>query len=158
MALFKRLNTVVFTFLVFTASNAIAVDMEDSVEARQAFMKVYEFNLDLLDDMASGDARFNRVRAQVAANNLLALVRMNNVAMWPSDTDETNPLIRDKTSAKVEVWEKYNDVAYRHATLTRAVERFAWYGTRDAYSLKRELMNIQSACKGCHQRYRSKKD
>ena len=153
----NRLKVVLFTFTLLTAGTAWAVDMDSAVEARQAFMKVYEFNLDLLSDMASGDTRFNRRRAQVAANNLLALARMNNTAMWPIDTDETHPLLRDKTSAKAQVWEEVSDVAYRHATLTRTLERFAWYGTRDARSLKRELKNVQSACKGCHQRYRSKR-
>ena len=57
------------------------------IEARQAVMRIYAFNLGLLGAMAKGEAEYDAKLATAAANNLLATTNMDNSAMWPPGSD-----------------------------------------------------------------------
>ena len=153
----RSLFPVVMLTLVVCA-NALAVDLEDAVEARQSFMTIYQYNIDLLSDMDRGDIPYSGKHVRTAANNLLALARMNNSAMWPAGSGEDNPLLSEKTSARAEIWSDYSELSYRHGALISALERFAYYAPRDKNSLKLGLKSVKGACQDCHRRFRTDKD
>ena len=121
---------VIATAIAFCATSFVTASADDfpfknQIQARQAFMKVYAFNLGLLGAMAKGKADYDAKLASAAANNLLAAAKMNNSAMWPAGSDVNAEGLKGKTRAKPEAWSRYPEVGEKHQALTNALTAMA---------------------------------
>ena len=78
-----------------TAANAA---MLKAIEARQAQMQLYAFNLGQLGAMAKGEMPYDAGLASAAAGNLAQLSNLNGAAVWPIGSD-IDSLGKDVTTA-----------------------------------------------------------
>ena len=154
-------NTPILASMLFitalASGSAQASDREELIEARQGVMTLYGINMDILGDMIRGRRAFDKQLAQDSADNLLALARMKNGMLWPRGSSLADPGMRDMTSAKPEIWQNTGDVSQRHADLTAALENLAKNAAWSVDALEEAISDVNSACKGCHREYRSKK-
>lgn len=153
----KRLKFILIALAVMVSTNSFAAEVEDLIEARQGFMKLYGFNMDTLGDMIRGRTRYDKKSAQDAANNLLALAKMNNAALWPRGSSLADRGLRDKTMAKAELWINRQEVSSLHAELTQAMEILAGNAGWSLESLEDSIRGVNSACKDCHKKFRARK-
>ncbi len=126
-----------------------------AVQARQATMDLYAFNLGILGAMAKGAVDYDADAAKAAATNLAALSSMNQMAMWPpgSDTDAMG----DATRALPAIWaadSKVFEAGMAMATATGALAEVAGDGL-DA--LRGGIGAVGKSCGGCHDTYRQPK-
>jgi cytochrome c556 len=140
-----------------TGMNAQAADMEEMIEARQGVMTLYGINMDILGDMIRSNRPYDKKLAQESADNLLALANMKNGMLWPRGSSIADPGMQGKTSAKPEIWQNMGDVSARHQDLTKALEVLAKNAAWSVDALEENIADVNSACKGCHKKYRSKK-
>ncbi|MGI9248180.1 MAG: cytochrome c, partial [Woeseiaceae bacterium] len=83
----KKLLFITMATVVLGATTSVTFAQDEApfqnqIEARQAFMTVYRFNLGILGAMAKGEMEYDAAQASAAANNLLAAANMSNGAMW----------------------------------------------------------------------------
>ena len=153
----SRLKSTLFALCMLFTGNALAIDAEDLVEARQGLMKLYAINMDLLGDMIRGNIRYSQKRAQAIADNLLALSRMNNAALWKSGTSIADRGMRGRTSARPEIWQNRGDVSERYQQLAMSLEALAKNAGWSVDALEENIADVNAACKGCHRQYRAKR-
>ena len=157
----KKLNLflpILISTMAFGTSLSSAADIEKTIKARQSFMRVYSFNLGLVGDMAKGKSQYDAEIAANAAQNLLALVKMNNGPMWPKGTSNTDPGLSEKTRALPEIWTTYPKISERHKELKEALEKFVGVAGKDLASLRGGMKAVGKGCKGCHEKFRAEKD
>ncbi len=160
----KKLKFVLPTLVataVLSSGISVAADtdkIDKIIEARQAFMKVYAFNLGLVGDMAKGKTEYDAEVAANAAQNLLALAKMKNGPMWPKGTSQEDPGLAEKTRALPETWTTYPKSSEKHAELTEALETFVNVAGQDLASLRGGMKAVGDGCKGCHESFRAEKD
>lgn len=151
------------TAIALCATSFVTVAADDfpfkkQIQARQAFMKVYAFNLGLLGAMAKGEADYDAKRASAAATNLLAAAKMDNSAMWPGGSDAAAEGLKDKTRAKPEAWSNYPEVSEKHQALTDALMTMAADAGSGLDAVRANMGAVGKGCKGCHESFRVPKD
>ncbi len=135
-----------------------AQEVEKVIEARQSFMQLYAFNLGIVGEMAKGNTEYDAQLADSAAQNLLALAKMNNSQMWPEGSSNADAGLEEKTRALPEMWSTYPKVVEKQEDLTAALETFATVAGTDLNSLRGGMKAVGDGCKGCHTDFRAKKD
>jgi len=143
------------TFVTFAQDE---FPFQNQIEARQAFMNVYRFNLGMLGAMAKGDMPYDAAQATDAANNLLAAAKMSNGAMWPAGSDMSAAGLADLTAAKPEIWSDMSDVGEKHGALTTALEAMAAAAGDGLGALRSNMGAVGDGCKGCHEPFRASND
>jgi len=157
----KKLKVILSALALTTvlgSGTIVAADTEQILEARQAFMQVFSFNLSLVGDMAKGKSEYDAEIAANAAQNLLALSKMNNDPMWPQGTSKDDPGLAEKTRALPKIWASYPEFSEKHADLTEAMEQFVNVAGKDLASLRGGMKAVGEGCKGCHENFRAKKE
>nr|WP_067291716.1 cytochrome c [Marinobacterium profundum] len=152
---------IVATLVIVSALGSGAVfaeEVEKIIEARQSFMQLYSFNLGLVGEMAKGKTEYDADIAANAAQNLLALAKMNTSPMWPQGSSKADAGLEEVTSALPEIWTTYPKVSEKHNDLTAALETFATVAGKDLASLRGGMKAVGDGCKGCHQDFRAKKE
>ena len=144
------------TMAVFVSGTTFSADVEDIIEARQSFMRVYAFNLGIVGAMAKGKTEYNQELASSAAQNLVALSKMENSAMWPEGSSKAAEGLSDKTDALEEMWTTWPEVKNRHEEAAKAIEAFAMLAAKDLESLRGGMKDLGAGCKGCHKDFRAK--
>ena len=157
MKTLSRLSVLLFSLSILASGNALAIDNEELIEARQGLMKLYAINMDILGDMIRGDFPYDQKKAQSLADNLHALTKMNHSPLWRRGTSLADRGMKGKTSAKPELWQNRGDVSDRHLELTQATEVLAKNAGWSVDALDENIGNVNAACKGCHKKYRAKK-
>ena len=157
MAKHMRLSFFVITLAILMSHNAFAIDVEELIEARQGYMKLYGVNMDILGDMVKGRTRYDAKIAQNAADNLFALAKMKNAALWPPGSSLADQGLKDKTWAKPEIWSNQREVSEKHAQLTQSIETLAGNAGWSLDSMEDSLRTVGDRCKGCHKKYRARK-
>ena len=128
---------------------------QNQIEARQALMNVYRFNLGLLGAMAKGEMPYEAGMASDAANNLLAASSMRNGAMWPAGSDMSAPGLADMTAAKPEIWSNMSDVGEKSRALRAAAEAMSAAAGDGLDALRSNMGAVGDGCKGCHESFRA---
>ncbi len=157
----KRFAIVTAIALGATSLITLAADdfpFKKQIEARQAFMKVYAFNLGLLGAMAKGEAEYDAKLAAAAANNLLAAAKMDNSAMWPAGSDVDAEGLKGKTRAKPENWTTWPEASEKHQALTEALTAMAAEAGNGLEAVQANMGAVGKGCKGCHESFRAPKD
>ena len=133
----NKLKPIVFSALLSAgllgSAAAVAADIEDTLEVRQSLMQLYAFNVGLVGDMAKGKSEYDAELAANAAQNLLALAKMNSDRMWPEGSSQADQGLADKTRALPEVWTDHAEFSDKHRQLTKTLEGFVEVAGRDAY-------------------------
>ena len=132
---------------------AAAEEFEREIKARKAVMQIYAFNLGVLGAMAKGKADYDPKVAGAAAQNLLALSKMDNGAMWPEGSGAQGAL-EGKTRAKPEIWSRYPEVGEKHQALTEALTKMAAEAGTGLDGVKANMGAVGKGCKGCHEPFR----
>ena len=128
---------------------------QNQIEARQALMNVYRFNLGMLGAMAKGEMPYDASMASDAANNLLAAANMRNGAMWPAGSDMSAPGLANMTAAKPEIWGDMSDIGEKSRALRAAAEAMSAAAGDGLDALRSNMGALGDGCKGCHESFRA---
>lgn len=137
------------------ADGASADSGEHAVKARQSYMQLLAFNIGQLGAMAKGEMAYDASTAQAAADNMLAISKLNAGAMWPMGSGNDNTAL--KTRAKPTIWSTYPKVAEKGAALTAALENYVKVAGKDLASLQGGIGEVGKACGSCHETFRAEK-
>lgn len=157
MKIKSRLIVLLFTIPGLLSGNALAFETDDLVEARQGLMKLYAINMDLLGEMIRGNIRYDQKKAQYLADNLYALAKMNNSALWKRGTSMVDHGMKGKTWARPELWQNREDVSYLSSQLTATLEVLSKNAGWSVDALEENIGDVNAACKECHQDYLEKR-
>ncbi|MEX5730032.1 cytochrome c556 [Rhodovulum iodosum] len=126
---------------------AQAADATDpTVKARQEAMDKIGKNMKIISEMAKGERGFDPDVAS-AASAAIAEQATEVPALFEMQADDP------ESTAKPAIWEDFDDFTAKAETLQTRAEA-ADVGTPDA--LRASLMDLGSACKSCHDDYRTK--
>lgn len=127
-----------------------------AVKARQSLMQLYSFNLGGLGAMVKGKADYDAAAASAYANNLLAVINLDQSAMWPQGSDDE--ALPGKTRALKKIWTTYPAVNEKHKALVAGAEKMAAAAGNGLDAVKANMGAVGGGCKGCHDTYRKPKD
>ncbi|MFZ3581636.1 c-type cytochrome [Loktanella sp. DJP18] len=137
------------------AESHIDPAVQRAVDARQAHMTLYSFNLGTLGGMAQDKIPYDAAMAGTAASNLAALGSVDQAGYWIEGTDAGT--IED-TRAKAEIWTDMADFEEKAMALTNASAALAEVAGTDLDSLKAAFGDVGKACGACHETYRVSDD
>ncbi len=157
----KSLSPMLFAAVALSVGVPAATAADDGpfkaeIEARQAVMQVYKFNLGQLAAMAKGTVAYDAEAAARAAGNLNLAAQMNNGAMWPKGSDLTNGALTVKTAAKPEIWSTWPEIGQKGKDFREAAAGLVKVAGTDLDALKAGMGPVGKACKGCHDDFRQK--
>lgn len=132
------------------AGPAMAQDLSKTVEARQAVMQLYAFNLGTLGGMARGNIDYDMDAAQAAAGNLAKLASMDQSALWVEGTAEGEV---DGSKTLPALFEKMEDAMGHTQALAEAA--MAAEAATDLAGVQAAMGGIGGSCGGCHKAYRA---
>jgi len=136
-------------------SAAAELEFSEQVEARKSLMTLYKFNLGVLGAMAKEQSPYDADTATAAANNMLAISKMKNGAMWPAGSDVSAEGYEGVTRARPENWSNYAEVSEKSAALKKALEALASDAGDGLDGVRSNLGAVGNACKGCHESFRT---
>ena len=148
----KKLVAVSLAVGIATASFAGGHGGNPAVDARQAHMKLYGFNLGILGGMARGNAEYDAEMASAAAANMAALVKLNQSAYWPMGSDNASI---EGTRALPALWENFGDVMKISGDFVAAAENLAAVAGNGLEALQGAIGPVGGACGACHKAYRA---
>jgi len=125
-----------------------------AIKARRAGFQLYSFYAGHLFAMAKGDMDYDAELASTMANNLNAVVNLNNGSMWPAGSDNTKR--KGKTRAKPNIWEADSKIGEKSKALKTAVAAMAPVAGDGLDALRGKIGAVGNGCKGCHDEYRAK--
>ena len=137
-----------------TPAHAGGHDGNPAANARQAHMKLYAFNLDVIGAMAKGEIDYNADAALSTANNLLALAMMHQGAYWAPGTSTTE--LGSETRALPSIWEdgpRFEDIGIQ---LTEAASQLAAVAGEGQDAMRDAIRAVGGACSACHRNYRQR--
>ena len=129
--------------------------LEKAVEARNAQMKLYAWNLGTLGGMAKGTVEYDADKAKQAAMNLAALSALSQQGMWPEGSD--NFALEGKTRALPEIWSTYPAISEKGKALEMAAAKLAEVAGNGLDALKGGVGDVGKACGDCHKQFRQPK-
>ncbi|MBE0413454.1 cytochrome c [Yoonia sp.] len=140
---------VILTGTAFAAGH-ISEDVTKAMEARQAHMTLYSFNMATLGGMAQDRTPYDAAAATAAANNLAAIANMDQSAYWVEGSDSSV----EGSRAKAEIWSNADDYAEKIAALASASTALAAVAGNDLDALKGAFGPVGGSCAACHRAYR----
>lgn len=123
-----------------------------AIKARKATMQLYAYNLGQLGAMAKGDMEYDADAAQAAADNLVALSGLNQMAMWPQGSDNTSGA---ETRALPALWEDMAGVEEAAGALHTAAMSMAEVAGNGVEAIQANMGALGGGCGGCHKAYRA---
>lgn len=130
------------------AGDASAQSAEDAVAARQSQFKLLAFNVGPLVGMAQGNIDYDAAAAQAAADNLAAVVSLDQSRMWPEGTDTMS---MDGTRALPSIWDDPDDFVAKLTALRDGVTALQAAAGQDLNALRGALGGVGGACTACHE-------
>ncbi len=127
--------------------------LEGAIKARKAVMQLRAYSIGQLGAMAKGEVEYDAAAASAAANNLLALAKLDQSTMWPQGTD--NASMPGKTRALPEIWSTYPAVVEKAKAMVVAAEAMAKVAGTDLASLQGAMGGVGGACGGCHKPFQA---
>lgn len=123
-----------------------------SVNARQAQMELYAFNIGILGSMAKGAAEYNADAAKSAASNIVKLGSLDPGAMWvPGTTSDDYAASR----ALPALWENFDDVITKAVAMDEAALAMEAAAGESLEALQGAMAALGASCGGCHKSYRA---
>ncbi|WP_170762038.1 c-type cytochrome [Ruegeria lacuscaerulensis] len=141
---------------VAVIGTAIAQETENpAIKARTSIMKLYSFNIATLGGMAKGETEYDAEAATRAANNIVAVLQIDQSEMWPAGSDNVSD---PSTRALPDIWENFPDVGTKAQALADAAVAMQAAAGQDVDSLKAAMGPLGGACSACHKAYRAPED
>lgn len=125
-----------------------------AIDARQAHMKLYAFNLGVLGRMAKGEADYDAEAAGFAAANLVALTKMNQANFWPQGSDTESA---KGTRALPKIWQDFPGVMSKNNDMAAAAEAMNASAGAGLDKLQASMGALGGTCGACHKAYRQPK-
>ncbi|SEO29880.1 Cytochrome c556 [Salinihabitans flavidus] len=151
----KRIFATTALAVALSFGAGISTAQDAAIEARQNLMQLQAFNLGQLGAMAKGEMPYDAEQAQVAADNLVALARLDQSAMWPEGSDS---FATDKTRAKPAIWDNFSDLMEKDQALVEAAVAMQEIAGTDLDALRGRMEQVGKACGACHEDYREPKN
>lgn len=127
---------------------------QKAVNARNAHMQLYSFNLGLLGGMAKGDIEYSAELAGALASDLAALTKVSQAAYWPAGTTNAD---MEGTRALPAAWENMENTMKLAGGLVAAADALAAAaGTLEG--LQGAIGPVGKACGDCHKATRAPKN
>ncbi|MCV6825429.1 MULTISPECIES: c-type cytochrome [Halocynthiibacter] len=127
-----------------------------AVEARQAVMKLYAFNVGQLAAMAKGEVEYDADAATAAASNLAALSALDQSKLWPPGSD--TEALGDKTAALPAIWQA-DSMAMKHGMdLANASAALAESAGDGLDAMRAAFGEAGKTCNACHKDYRQRRN
>jgi cytochrome c556 len=123
-----------------------------AVAARHAHMDLYAFNLGTLGGMAQGAIPYDAAAAQAAADNIVGLTGLNQMAYWLPGT-EAGAVEGSRT--KAELWANIDDAIAKGMALGEAAVAMQAAAGTSLEALQGAMGALGGACGACHQAYRA---
>lgn len=144
-------KTLAITFIgAALALPAFAQD-NPAVGARQGQFKIYLQNFGVIGGMAQGRIEYDAAAAQIAADNLFHITRLDQTSMWPEGTDSMSI---DGTRANPAIWDNLDDFVAKYVALQTAVEGLQAAAGTGLDGMRAAVGPVGAACQACHQAYR----
>ncbi len=148
-----RRYAAVATLSLALAGAAIAASHVDpavaeAIKTRQAHMKAYGAQLQILGGMAQDKVAYDATAA--AAATLASLAATDQSAFWPQGSDTSV----EGSKALPAIWVNIDDVIAKAGALQAATATLATAAGTDLDSLKAAFGPVGAACGACHQTYR----
>lgn len=137
--------------LIATVTLAQQDPLTAAVGARKAHMQLYAFNIGTLGAMAQGGMDYDAAAAQTAADNIVALTTLNQMAYWLPGTEAGAV---EGSRAKAELWANMEDAMAKTAALATAATAMQAAAGVDLAALQAAMGGLGGACGACHQSYR----
>lgn len=158
MKTFAGLSALVLAGAVATTTFAQGdAAINAAVNARQAHMSLYAFNIGLLGGMAKGEIDYDADAASGAAANLAALARIDQSRYWPRGSS-TFDLGVEQTEALPEIWDEGSDIGAKAAALVEAATAMEAAAGNGLDALRGAIGPVGSRCGDCHKAYRQPND
>jgi cytochrome c556 len=137
--------------LIAGAALAQTDPLTAAVAARQAHMDLYAFNIGQLGAMAQGAIPYDAAMAQGAADNLVALSALNQMAYWLPGTEAG---VHPESRAKAEMWANIDDAIAKGQALNAAAVAMQGVAGTGLEPLQAAMGALGGACGACHEAYR----
>lgn len=153
----KRLKYGVTTAVVLGIASAtfaaghLTPEQQRAMDARQAQMGLYSFNLGPLGGMAQGKIPYDAEVAATAAANLAALAGMDQTAYWLEGTDTSI----EGSRAKPEIWTDSAGYLAEKEKLASATLALAAVAGDGLDQMKAAFGPVGMSCGSCHEAYRA---
>ena len=150
-------KTVLFAISVVLAAGAMGTASAQgsdnpAVKARKALMQLYAFNIGQLGGMAKGEVDYNAEAASLAANNLVTLSQVGQMAMWPQGSDNASDA---GSRALPAIWTNFPDVSAKGKAFADAAVAMQAAAGKDLASLQAAIGALGGSCSECHKAYRA---
>ena len=137
------------------AEGHMAPEVARAIEARQAHMTLYAYNLGPLGGMAQDKMPYDAEMAAAHAANLASLAAMTQTSYWPQDSDGE---MFEETKALPAIWEDADGFAAAEQALVEATAALAEAAGTDLDALRAAFGPVGQACGACHRTYRARDD
>ena len=152
----KKIYTVLLIVAIFSATNTHAdEELKQAIKARQGLMKNYLWNAKPLFGMAKGKIPYDAKKAQIHADNLELISKMNNGSLWPKGSD--NQAFPEDTRALKKIWDTFPAIGEKGKAFKKATADLAAVAGDGKDALKSKIGALGQSCKGCHDGYRADK-
>jgi cytochrome c556 len=126
-------------------------DEDPAIAARQGQFKLYSHNFAVLGGMAQGRMDYDAGAAQLAADNLYHLTRLDQGRLWPEGTDSDAV---DGTRANISIWEDLDDFVEKFGALQMAAESLQDVAGDGLDEMRAGVGAMGQTCQACHEAHR----
>lgn len=141
------------TFSIVSAAYAaghLTEDQQRAMNARQAHMGLYSFNLATLGAMVQNNAPYDAAAASAAAANLAALGSIDQTSYWVEGTDSSV----EGSRAKSEIWTDAAGFAAQKEGFAAAATALAAVAGDGLPVMQAAFGPVGQSCGSCHEAYR----
>lgn len=133
------------------AAGHLTPEQQRGMDARQAHMSLYGFNLGPIGGMAQDRIPYDAEIAAAAAANLAALAAIDQAGYWVEGTDTSI----EGSRAKPEIWSDSDGFAAERVKLADASAALAAVAGDGLDAMKAAFGPVGQSCGSCHEAYRA---
>ena len=133
------------------AAGHLTEEQQRAVNARQAHMALYGFNIAPLGGMAQDKIPYDAAVASAAAANLAALASVDQSGYWVEGTDASV----EGNRAKAEIWTDGAGFLAEQQKLATATAALAAVAGDGLDQMKAAFGPVGGSCGSCHETYRA---
>lgn len=122
-----------------------------AVKTRKAHMQLYAYNLGILGGMARGNMEYDAAKAQSAADDLLALTKLDQSGYWIEGTDSMS---YDDTRLLPTLFDNMADAMTKGQAMSDAAMAMQAAAGSGLEGLQGAIGAVGGACGSCHKAYR----
>jgi len=146
----------VFAFLISSLPVDVKADeaTEKMIKARQGYYQNVRHNAGILFAMAKKEMAYDAAAASTAANNLLALTKIDLGTYYMAGSSKEE--MPGKTRALKKIWDTYPAVDEKGKAFKEAVAAMAAVAGNGLSAVQGGAGALGGSCKGCHDEFRAK--